>query len=165
MKNAVLALLDRLDIPYEYLQHPPAMTMADLKDMDEKTGAVYMKNLFLRNGSGKQHYLVVVCGDKRVDLKALAGEIGSSRLSFASDERLMQHLKLTQGNAGPFGLMNDTEKAVITVLDRDMAGKPRISFHPNDNTATVIISYDNLQKYLKHIGASVQTARIPEGKA
>ena len=164
MKNAVLALLKSLNIPYEYLQHPPAMTMADLKDMDEKTGAVYMKNLFLRNGSGKQHYLVVVCGDKRVDLKALVGEIGSSRLSFASDERLMKHLKLLPGSVGPFGLMNDTEKAVMTVLDRDMVGNPRISFHPNDNTATVILSYEDLQKYLKHIGAKVQTVHIPEGE-
>ncbi len=162
MKNAVLMLLESLNIPYEYLQHPPAMTMADLKDMDEKTGAVYMKNLFLRNGSGKQHYLAVICGDKRVDLKALAGEIGSSRLSFASDERLMKHLKLLPGSVGPFGLMNDTEKAVMTVLDRDMVDKPRISFHPNDNTATVILSYESLQKYLKHIGAKVQTVHIPE---
>ncbi|MEX1308484.1 MAG: prolyl-tRNA synthetase associated domain-containing protein [Eubacteriales bacterium] len=163
MKNAVLALLDELIIPYEYLEHPPAMTMEDLADMDEKTDAVYMKNLFLRNGSGKQHYLVVVCGDKRVDLKALAGEIGSSRLSFASDERLLKHLGLKPGQVGPFGLMNDKEKAVMTILDKDMVGCLRISFHPNDNAATVIISYDDLQKYLNHVGAAVRTVSIPEG--
>ena len=164
MKNEVLALLDELKIPYEYLEHAPAMTMADLADMDEKTDAVYMKNLFLRNGSGKQHYLVVVVGDKRVDLKALAGLIGSSRLSFASDERLMKYLKLKPGHVGPFGLINDTQKAVMTILDQDMIGEHRISFHPNDNSATVIISYDDLQKYLNHIGAAAQTARIPEGE-
>jgi Ala-tRNA(Pro) deacylase len=164
MKQAVLNLLDTLNIEYEYLSHAPAKTMADLNDMDEKTGAVYMKNLFLRNGTGKKHYLVVVCGDKRVDLKALAGVIGSSRLSFASDERLMKHLGLKPGHVGPFGLMNDQNKAVITILDEEMVDKPRISFHPNNNAATVILSYADLQKYLNHIGAQTMTAHIPEGE-
>jgi Ala-tRNA(Pro) deacylase len=164
MKKAVLTLLDSLGIPYEYLEHPPAKTMADLNDMDERTGAVYMKNLFLRNGTGNRHYLVVVCGDKRVDLKALAGVIGSSRLSFASDERLMKYLGLMPGHVGPFGLMHDAEKAVTTVLDKDMSGKPRISFHPNDNAATVIISYEDLLKYLNHIGAAYQMAEVPQGE-
>jgi len=160
MKRKVLELLEELKVEYEYLEHEPATTMQDLEDIDKKTGAVYLKNLFLRNANGKTHYLVVVCGDKRVDLKKLAGEIGSSRLSFGSDERLLKHLKLMKGSVGPFGLLNDENKIVITVLDKEIIGKPRISFHPNDNAATVIISYSSLKKYLDHIKAKVCFAKL-----
>jgi len=162
MQQKILTLLDDLNVDYEYLTHAAAHTMADLADFDAQTNAVYMKNLFLRNANGKKHYLVVVKGDKRVDLKKLAKAIGATRLSFASDERLKKHLNLTQGHVGPFGLVYDTDNNVTTVLDKDIIGLPRISFHPNDNTATVIVSYDGLQRFLKHMGANVVTANIEE---
>ena len=40
------------------------------------------KNLFLRDGSGKRHFLVVIRDDKQADLKQVRAEIKSSRLSF-----------------------------------------------------------------------------------
>lgn len=160
MRQSVMGLLDKLNIAYELLTHEAAHTMADLADFDAKTDAVYMKNLFLRNANGKQHYLVVVKGDKRVDLKKLAITIGATRLSFASDDRLKKYLNLNSGQVGPFGLMYDKEKKVTTVLDKDITALSRISFHPNDNTATVIIAYQGLQTYLKHVGAKTIYATI-----
>src|SRR5919198_551216 len=73
---------------------------------------------------------------KRVDLRALADQIGDGKLSFASPERLMTHLGLTPGSVSPFGLINDRAHAVRVVLDRDLKQASRLSVHPNINTAT-----------------------------
>lgn len=59
------------------------------------------KNLFLRDAKGRQHFLVVLPGDRQADLGALAAALGSSKLSFASEERLMKHLGLTKGSVTP----------------------------------------------------------------
>jgi len=134
--------------------------MADLSDFDDQTNAVYCKNLFLRNANGKIHYLTVVAGDKAVNLKLLAPQIPSTRMSFASQVRLQKHLKLSSGHVGPFGLMNDTSGNVICVLDKDIVDKNRLSFHPNNNSATVIISYKDLKKYLEHLKTTVVYVNI-----
>jgi Ala-tRNA(Pro) deacylase len=155
MKNVVLAFLDDLQIDYDFYQHKAAYTMQDIKDFDQNRDAVYCKNLFLRNANGKQHYLAVVIGDKRVDLKTLSSDIKSSRLGFASEKRLMDHLKLKKGHVGPFGLLNDKNHHVICVLDQDMVGQKRLSFHPNDNTATVVMTYDDFKKCLDTLGVKV----------
>ena len=52
---------------------------------------------------------------KRVDLRALAGQIGDGKLSFASPERMMTHLGVTPGSVSPFGLINDRNHHVRVV--------------------------------------------------
>ena len=48
-EKMVLAYLDRLKIAYEYVQHAPAMTMADLEEAGRLLGSDHPKNLFLAN--------------------------------------------------------------------------------------------------------------------
>lgn len=83
-----------------------------------------------------------------VDLKNLSDQIGSTNLSFASEERLYKYLKLTPGSVGFFGLINDTEKHVEVLLDKALTASNIISFHPNVNTATISISYSDFEKFL-----------------
>ena len=81
MKQKVLDTLDRLHIPYEYENHPAAYTMEEIEALHlTRPNESIAKNLFLRDGSGKRHFLVLVAGDKLVDLKTLRQTIGSSRL-------------------------------------------------------------------------------------
>ena len=42
-------LLDRLGVEYERIDHEPAMTMEDCKEVDQLLEAVICKNLFLCN--------------------------------------------------------------------------------------------------------------------
>ena len=48
-EQRVYELLDRLGIAYEYVDHPPAMTMEDCLEIDRILDAVICKNLFLCN--------------------------------------------------------------------------------------------------------------------
>ena len=117
--------------------------------------ATHCKNLFLRNQKGNRHYLVVVAHSKKVDLRAVADQIGDGKLSFGSPERLMTHLGLTPGSVSPFGLINDREHAVRVVLDRDLKAASRLSFHPNINTVTFMLAAADFTRFLDACGNSV----------
>jgi Ala-tRNA(Pro) deacylase len=93
---------------------------------------------------------------KKADLRSLADQIGDGKLSFASPERLMTHLGLTPGSVSPFGLINDHGHSVRVVLDRDLRLAERVSFHPNINTRTLVVSGSDFQKFLAACGNPVR---------
>ena len=69
-------------------------------------------------------------------------------MSFGSPERLMDKLGLTPGSVSPFGLINDAGGSVRVLLDADLRGKDRLIFHPNINTASVVVSWSDLETFL-----------------
>lgn len=156
MKQKVLETLERLHIPYEYENHPAAYTMEEIESLHlTRPNESIAKNLFLRDGSGKRHFLILTAGDKAVDLKKLRHTIGSSRLSFASKERLMKYLNVTKGSVSPMGILNDDALNVEVFIDEELRKSPCIGVHPNDNTATVWISCNNLVQIIRSHGNSV----------
>ena len=74
------------------------------------------------------------------------------KLSFASEQRMMKYLGLKPGSVSPFGLINDQENHVHLFLDANLRNMPSLSFHPNDNTATVVISQEMFMRYLAAVG-------------
>lgn len=156
MDTKVYKTLDSLNIAYHSYTHPAVYTIEEIDKYDVKgDNIVHCKNLFLRNSKGDQHYLVITEPDKRTDTKSLARQIESTRLSFASPERLEKHLGLEPGAVSPFGLINDENKHVEVLIDKDLATREKITFHPNINTASVTISYEDFQKYMGWCGNKV----------
>lgn len=155
-KELVLSVLNELGIEYKIITHPPVCTIEEMDEMGIFTDGEVCKNLFLRNANGKIHYLVCCLKDKHVDLVKLREELSCSRLSFGSDERLMTHLGLTQGAVSPFGVVNNEDHEVVVVLDNDIKSVDGyVGFHPNDNTAFVWLSHDDLVRYIKHFGNDI----------
>ena len=150
-----LAILDRLGIAYERYDHAAVFTVDDALACWRGIDAAHCKNLFLRNKKGTRHYLVVAEHDRSVDLQRIAALVGDDRLSFGSPERLMRCLGLTPGAVSPFGLMNDTNKAVHVVVDAELRERPRVGFHPNVNTATVVIATPDFVRFLDWSGQTV----------
>lgn len=157
---AVVARLGELGIPFTRFEHPPVATVEEAVVHWEGIDAAHFKNLFLRNQKGDRHYLVVVAHLKKVDLRHLAGQIGDGKLSFASPERLQTHLGLTPGSVSPFGLINDRRHAVRVFLDADIGGAARVSFHPNVNTATFVITAADFRRFLEACGNPVREVAI-----
>ena len=83
---AVYELLDRLEIPYERLDHDAMMTIEACQDVDKLLGISICKNLFLCNSQKTKFYLLLMPGEKRFDTKTFCKQIGSPRLSFAPAE-------------------------------------------------------------------------------
>ena len=109
----------------------------------------------MKNSNGKKHYLVVLKGDKKADLKSIKSQINSTALSFASEERLEKHLGLSKGSVTPLGIINEEEHLVNIVLDEDLKKEEIIGVHPNVNTSTVFISYNDLIKFINSFGNEI----------
>jgi Ala-tRNA(Pro) deacylase len=162
---AVRERLDALGIAYERYEHPPVATVDEAMVHWAGIQATHCKNLFLRNQKGNRHYLVIVLHAKRVDLRAMANQIGDGKLSFGSPERLMTHLGVAPGSVSPAGLINDRDHQVRVYLDRDLRAATRISFHPNINTVTWSIAYSDFERFLAACGNTVgfvDVGRSPE---
>ncbi len=160
-KEEIRELLDKKSISYEWMDHEAAFTIDDMVRMGLDQNLEVAKNLFLRDAKGKNHYLIVVRADKRVDLKKFAEAVGLPKLSFASEERLQKYLGLKKGAVTPFGVLNDAEKQVQIYFDRDFIGMHRIGVHPNDNTASVFLSVNALIDIIVQNGHELNVVEIP----
>lgn len=158
--EGVYAALDALSIRYERFEHPPVFTAADAAQHWTGIDGVQCKNLFLRNKKGNRHYLVIAPIERRVDLRQLVAILGDDRLSFGSPERLMAALGVTPGSVSPFALIHDEDRAVSVVIDEALRGHPRLIFHPNVNTASVVVSWDDLDRFLRSRGNVVRPVRL-----
>ena len=154
--RAVYDALARLGIPYDVYEHPPVFTVEEALVQWASIDAAHCKNLFLRNKKGTRHYLVVALHTTPVDLRTLAARVGDDRLSFGSADRLARYLGLTPGSVSPFGLLNDTAHHVRVIVDASLRQASRIGVHPNVNTATIVLSERDLERFLDWTGNPVQ---------
>ncbi|MEM1484632.1 prolyl-tRNA synthetase associated domain-containing protein [Oscillospiraceae bacterium PP1C4] len=159
-REAVFARLGELEIPYEVTEHPAVFTIEEMDKLGVTLNGDVCKNLFLRDAKGRRHFLVVLQKDKHADLKSIEAQLGCSRLSFASAQRLESHLGLHQGEVTPLGIVNDTAAAVEVVFDRDLVGKTSLGVHPNENTATVWISFEHVKRLVEHNGNIIHYVNI-----
>jgi Ala-tRNA(Pro) deacylase len=156
----VVERLRDLGIAFERHEHPPVATVEQAAEHWAGIDAAHCKNLFLRNQKGDRHYLLILEHSKKADLRAVANQIGDGKLSFGSPERLLKYLGLTPGSVSPFGLIHDSTHSVRVVVDRDLQGAERLSFHPNINTATLVVSKDDFARFLEACGNPVQYIHV-----
>ena len=130
-------LLDSLDIEYERIDHVAADTMEACEEIDRVLCATICKNLFLCNRQKTDFYLLMICSDKQFKTKDISAQIGSSRLSFAEPEYMLKYLDITPGSVSVLGLMNDREREVKLLIDKDVVAGEYIGCHPCINTSSI----------------------------
>ena len=140
----VYDLLDRLEIPYERVDHDAAMTMEACRAADEAMGTKMCKNLLLCNRQQTDFYLLLLPGEKVFKTSVLSKKIGSSRLSFADGEHMERLLDITPGSLSVLGLMNDHGKAVRLLIDRELLEEGFIGVHPCVNTSSLKLRLSDL---------------------
>jgi Ala-tRNA(Pro) deacylase len=156
----IYEILKNLDIDYTKHDHPAVYTVEEAKKYYKPIKGVGSKNLFLRNKGGDRHYLAVIKDSKRIDLKTLANSLNETKLSFASPERLKRYLDLTPGSVSPFGLIHDKNREVTVVIDSDLLKYDILHYHPNINTATLELSRNDFQKFLKWCGNKIIYSKL-----
>ena len=152
----VISYLDSNSISYSWYTHPEAPTIEIARQHWQKDGSKHCKNLFFRNHKGNRHYLVVLDCERDLDIHDLEKRLHQGKLSFASPQRMEKYLGLQPGSVSPFGLINDEENHVHLFLDENLQNETSLSFHPNDNRATVVISNEEFMKYLSLVGNSYE---------
>ncbi|MBQ3703903.1 MAG: prolyl-tRNA synthetase associated domain-containing protein [Oscillospiraceae bacterium] len=142
-------LLDSLGISFTRVDHEHADTIEACQEIEKLLGCEICKNLFLTNRQMTEVWLLLMPGEKPFKTKLLSKQIGSARLSFASPEQMLQYLDITPGSVSVLGLMNDREKKVRLLIDRDLLGQEAIGMHPCINTSSLrILTADVLEKLL-----------------
>lgn len=155
-KQEVKVFLEEKNIPFEWVEHKAVYTIDEMEELGLESMDEIAKNLFLRDQKGKRHFLVVVKGEKQVNLKALGEKLGGVKLSFASEERLEKYLGLKKGSVTPLGVLNDEACAVEVYFDEDFLGMGKIGVHPNENTASVYLATQDLLNIIREHGNSLE---------
>ncbi len=152
-RKKVFDFLKKHNIVFECYEHPAAATVEEaLRHSENMCDATHCKNLFLRNRKGTLHFLVIMEWSKKLDIHRLGEIIGEGHLSFASPDRMMKYLGVTPGSVSLFGVINDIDNDVLLIIDSELDSAPKLSFHPNDNTATLVIDNVGFHNFLKYCG-------------
>lgn len=159
-KQEVYNILNEMGIQYKVTEHKPVYTIDEMNELGMENIDNVIKNLFIRDDKKKNYYLILVQKDKTVNLNQLRESIGSRRLSFASEDDLEKYLGLKKGAVSPLGILNDENKIVKVVIDKDIRNYKFVGVHPVENTATVWINVDDLEKLIKTNGNMIMYVRI-----
>lgn len=159
-KAETLELLDREGIAYELYEHVAVYTVAEAVAAGIPHRELGAKNLFLRDDKHRAHYLVCLPDEKNVSLREIQERLGSRRLSFASAQDLRAKLGLVPGAVTPLGALNDTERHVEVVIDQTLVDAARLTVHPCDNTATVLLATEDLIALLRRHGHDVRVVDL-----
>ena len=150
---AVYDLLEKLDIPFVRVDHEVTPSIESCHDVDKLLDIEICKNLFLCNRQKTDFYLLLMPGQKAFKTKELSKQIGSARLSFAGEEYLEEFMDLTPGSVTVLGLMNDKDKRIRLLIDREVAETEYLGCHPCINTSSLKLrTRDILEKFLPYIG-------------
>ena len=152
-EQRVYEFLDALGVGYGRVDHQEANTMEICAEIDNVLGCKICKNLFLCNRQQTQFYLLMIDHSKVFKTKDITGQLGCSRLSFASAEHMEKYLDITPGSVSVLGLMNDKDKVVRLAIDRSVLDEEYVGCHPCINTSSIKIKVsDLLEKILPTLG-------------
>lgn len=155
-------LLDGLGIDYLRIDHPPLMTIAECHETDKLLGIETCKNLFLCNRQKTNFYMLAIHGQKSLQTKELAKQLGTARLSFANADFMLEFLNITPGSVSVLGLMNDVNHRVQLVIDQSAMGE-EFACHPCINTSSIKFPMsDLLEKILPKIDHTPIFVDLPQ---
>lgn len=140
--------LSTLTIPFLRVEHEALYTMEALAPIEKVLNCEIAKNLFLTNRQATEFYLLLMPGNKVFKTKYLSAQLGCSRLSFGSEEQLLQHLGTARGSASVLGLLHDQDHEIHLIIDNDLADSKWFACHPCNNTATLRFLFSSLTEII-----------------
>lgn len=153
-------LLDKLNIEYHYREHPPVATIEEAKKYWKNLDSGRCKNIFLRNHKGNRHYLVILEHTRSVMMRDLEQRLKQGKLTFASEKRLRKYLGISPGSVSPFGIINDHDHHVHIFIDEKLKEFDKLSFHPNLNTASLVILRSDLVRFIEFHGNTYEFIKL-----
>jgi Ala-tRNA(Pro) deacylase len=161
-RAGVLSYLNDRNIPYDLYEHPSVPTVEEALPYWKDIDSAHCKNLFFRNHKGNRHFLVILDHRRQLNIKDLEQKLKQGKISFASPKRMERYLGLGAGSVSAFGIINDHENHVHLFIDEALQSSARISFHPNENNATLVISFASFLRFLESSGNSYEFIALYE---
>lgn len=146
-----LKYLEKLSINYELIEHSAVFTIEEALAEPTLQGKEEIKNLFIQDDKGKRQYLIMMPGEKRLNLKQLAIDLDEKKVRFCSAEKVERMLGVKPGSVCIFCCLNPNSHHVKVVVDEDLMNFKEVGFHPIVNTATVYINTSYFKKLLESL--------------
>lgn len=152
--------LKELEIDFKIVDHPPATTTELADKYIEGHEGVRTKSMFLTDRKKKNFYLVILDDYKRLDMDRFKDIVGEKKVKMASENSLMEKMKLPAGTVSPFGLLNNEDHDIKFFMDKEIVDEEIMTFHPNTNDKTLFLKTKDLFKYLDNIGYEVNIIEL-----
>jgi Ala-tRNA(Pro) deacylase len=147
-----LNYLDVNHFAYQRIEHPAVFTCEEANLHHSEIKAVSTKNLFLCDKKGRRFFLAVTSCEKTVNLENLSTELKAAHVRFGSEDNLLRLLGVTRGFVTMMALSNDTEHQVELWLDAGIWLGENFLCHPLVNTATLVLSKTELERFFTLTG-------------
>ena len=161
VEKPVYEVLNRLNIPYIRVEHEATATCEEANLVMGNLTGTPSKSLFLTNKKKTEFWLILMNGNKSLNIKAFSPLVGEKHVSFASEEKMLEKLNLTPGSVSVFGLINNKEHDIRVVADAELREGKKITFHPNINTATIEIPTEDMFRFIEFMGNPMLEITLP----
>ena len=71
-----------------------------------------------------------------------------------------RYLGVKAGSVSAFALINDINNHVHVFIDENLKKSDKISFHPNINTASVVIKFSDFERFLTWSGNTYEYIKL-----
>ena len=82
-------------------------------------------------------------------------------MSLGSPDRLARYLRLTPGSVTLLGLINDPDHQVELLVDAEVWTEAAWRCHPLVNTATLVLSRENVERFIRLTGHEPTIVEVP----
>ena len=132
----VFEFLESTGADYTWLAHGLKFAVSEYEEVCKALDIKIIRNIFLENKKG-QLFLLMIHADKKFVTKDVSHTIGSSRLQFASAEKLMDAMQSEPGGVSNLALIFDTDNKVQLVVDKDLLDAPYMGMVPASRTKSL----------------------------
>lgn len=141
-------------LSFDYYEHIPIFTVEEGESIKHTIPGKHTKNLFLTDKKWG-FYLVSIEAHKRFPVNAFRKHLWLKDLSFGSPEQLFEKLSLTPWSVSLFWLINNQPATLHVFIDHDLWTAPHVGRHPNRNDATIVVSHETIEQFLKSTGHQI----------
>jgi len=152
-QRQIYQVLSDLNICFQRVDTDDGTTMESCSIISEGLQCPVVKTIFLCNRQQTKFYLFVTTGEKPFVTKDFCGALSIPRVSFAPMEMLWDKLGTRVGATTLLSLINDTEKEISLVIDKEVAD--REYFGCSDGTITCFMKIkmsEIMNNFLRHTG-------------
>jgi tryptophanyl-tRNA synthetase len=150
MEIKLYGVFENLKIDYRTKYHAPVSTAEQGVDLARSLEGTIGKVLLLK-GPKDAYFLYVINSSTVVNIKTLHKRIEVQKISFAQRDTFTQVMKIPHNCPSLFGIINDTEKVIQTIIIEEGISKDKpINFNSMRPDATSTISYQDMIKFIDH---------------
>ena len=141
VEEKIIGILDDHNIAYDVFEHEPVYTNPTMAAALNVSESETVKSLVVMTKE-KEMVVLVMPGDKKVEWKKAAANVGTKKISFAKPEQVLEKVGCEVGCVPPFGQL--TELPIF--LDPDLTKKDFVYFNPGVHDKSYKIKAWDLKK-------------------